>query len=165
MNPGDEPPPPPDAKKKGPGGPGGELTKAYDLLRRVRTDGRTTGRPEERLKDWTDRATKLYRKAVDAAKNGDDRKSREYGAAAHDIARAIDHARNASTTEPDDELPPPPDARDDDERTRRTSAMTTTRPIRPSTSRPRRISTTPPDATPRLAGWNEPASWPGPPKP
>jgi hypothetical protein len=115
----DDPPTPPDLKKKEAGGPGGDLTKTYDLLRRVRTDGRTTGRPEERLKDWTERATKLYRKAVAAAEKGEDRKAREYGTAAHDIARAVEHARNASTVEPDDSLPPPPDSVKDDERTRR----------------------------------------------
>ena len=57
-------PPPPKAKKKEGHGPGGDLKKAYDLLRRLRADGRTTGRPEERLRDWTDRATKLYKEAV-----------------------------------------------------------------------------------------------------
>jgi hypothetical protein len=115
----DDPPRPPDPKKKEAGGPGGDLTKAYTLLRSLRADGRTTGRPEERLKDWTERATKLYRKAVAAAEKGEDRKAREYGTAAHDIARAVEHARNASTVEPDDSLPAPPDAVGDDERTRR----------------------------------------------
>ena len=116
----DDPPPPPDSKKKKEaGGPGGELTKAYTLIRRLRADGRTTGRPEERLKDWTDRAAKLYREAVAAADNGEERKAHEYGVAAHDLARAVDHTRNASNAEPDDDLPPPPDASSDDERTRR----------------------------------------------
>jgi hypothetical protein len=120
FSPADDPPSPPHAKKKKDADePNGELTKAYTLLRRVRADGRTGGRPEERLKDWTDRASKLYRKAVEAASHGEDRKAREYGTAAHDIARAIEHTRNASTTEPDDELPPPPEVRDDDERNRR----------------------------------------------
>jgi hypothetical protein len=118
MPPPDDEPPPPHSKKKEAGGPAGELTKTYTLLRRLQADSRTTGRPEERLSDWMNRAAKLYRKAVEAAGDGEDRKAREYSIAAHDIARAIDHARNASTTAPDDELPPPPGARDDDDRAR-----------------------------------------------
>ena len=36
--------------------------------------------------------------------------AREHGAAAHDLARAVDHARNASRFDrPDPDLPPPPD--------------------------------------------------------
>ena len=115
----DDPPPRPETKKKDAGGPGDELTKAYQLLRRVRTDGRAAGRPEERLKDWTDRATKLYREAIDAARQGEERKAREYGIAAHDLARAVDHARNASNPEADDELPKPPAAAAEDDRARR----------------------------------------------
>src|ERR1700684_2285561 len=62
--------PPPDgppfakAKVKGKEGknkagrqPGGDLRKAYDLLRRLRADESALGRPDERLRDWTDRAT------------------------------------------------------------------------------------------------------------
>ncbi len=116
------PPEPPKAKKKDEPGPGGEMKKAYDLIRRLRTDGRNVGRPEERLKDWTERATRLYRDAVKAYEKGEEHKAHEYGIAAHDLARAVDHARNAATFELDDDLPPPPDARgpgDEDERTRR----------------------------------------------
>ncbi|WP_435022319.1 hypothetical protein TA3x_001651 [Tundrisphaera sp. TA3] len=112
--PDDDPPPPPHkakkedrAKKDGPG-PGGELRKTYDLLRRLRADGRPAGRPEERLKDWTERSVKLYREAIKASEKGDERRSHELGIAAHDLARAVDHTRNASTYAPDDELPPPP---------------------------------------------------------
>src|SRR5205823_1089594 len=80
-----------------------------DLLRRLRSDGRTTGRPEERLRDWTDRATKLYRDGVKAFKEGDHRLAHEYGASAHDLAKAVDHSRNAAQYErPDPDLPPPP---------------------------------------------------------
>ena len=46
------------AKKKGEPGPRGDLTKAYDLLRRLRADDSTVGRSEERIRDWTERATK-----------------------------------------------------------------------------------------------------------
>jgi hypothetical protein len=113
---------PPKAKKKEDKGPGGEMKKAYDLLRRLRSDNRNTGRPEERLNDWTERATKLYRDALRAAGKGEHHKAREYGVAAHDLARAVDHARNAATFDLDDDLPPPPDAggpEDEDERNRR----------------------------------------------
>ena len=120
--PADGPPPPPKAKKEG-RGPGGELKKTYDLLRRLRADGRTTGRPEERLKDWTERATKLYRDAIEASEDGQEREAHELGTAAHDLARAVDHARNAASADlDDDELPPPPDVEGpegEDERTRR----------------------------------------------
>ena len=37
----------------------GDLTKAYDLLRRLRADDSTVGRSEERIRDWTERATSL----------------------------------------------------------------------------------------------------------
>ena len=87
------------------------LRKAYHLLRRLRSDNRTAGRPEERLRDWTERATVLYRDAVKAQNAGDERKAHEYGVAAHDLARAVDHARSAAQfdrSEPDPDLPPPP---------------------------------------------------------
>ncbi len=120
--PDDPPPPPPHKAKKEGRGHGGELKKTYDLLRRLRADGRTTGRPEERLKDWTDRATQLYRYAVKATEEGDGRQAREFGTAAHDLARAVDHARNAASLDLDDDLPPPPNGEGPegkDERTRR----------------------------------------------
>lgn len=116
------PPEPPRAKKKEDAGPGGEMKKAYDLLRRIRSDNRTVGRPEGRLQDWTERATQLYRDALKAHEKGEDRKARELGVAAHDLARAVDHARNAATFDLDDDLPPPPKGKgpdDEDERTRR----------------------------------------------
>jgi hypothetical protein len=116
--------PPPKAKPKGKkGAPGDELRKAYDLLRRVRSDV-GTGRSEDRLKDWSDRAAGVYRQAIRARDEGDPRRAREYGVAAHDLARAIDHARNAARYDrPDPDLPSPggfdggPD--DEAERTRR----------------------------------------------
>jgi hypothetical protein len=116
------PGPPSKAKKKDDKDPGGEMKKAYDLLRRLRSDNRNVGRPEERLNDWTDRATRLYREALKASDKGEDRQAREYGLAAHDLARAVDHARNAATFDLDNDLPPPSDARgpeDEGERTRR----------------------------------------------
>jgi hypothetical protein len=106
--PPDGPPRPPE-KKTGPGGPDGELRRAYDLLRHLRAQDSPAGKTEERLRDLTDRATRLYRKAVAAREAGEARSAREYGAAAHDLARAVDHARNASLlVRPDPELPPPP---------------------------------------------------------
>ena len=96
--------------KKGEPGPAGDLRKAYDLLRRIKTDELPPGRSDERLRDWTDRAAKYYRKAVQAEATGDPRLTHEYGAAAHDLARAVDHARNASRFDrPDPDLPPPPE--------------------------------------------------------
>jgi hypothetical protein len=107
--PDDGPPPPPKAKKDQ--GPGSELRKAYDLLRRVKADGRVTGRPEERLRDWTDRAAKLYRDGVAAFGKDEMRQADEYGIAAHDLARAIELTRNAAIYDGrDDDLPPPPDS-------------------------------------------------------
>ena len=114
-------PPPPKAKGKK-GAPGDELRKTYDLLRRIRSDTGSV-RTEERIKDWTDRATDLYRRAIRTNEQGDLRRAREIGTAAHDLARAIDHARNASRLDRQDpDLPPPPDRsgpEDVDQRTRR----------------------------------------------
>jgi len=115
--PGEGPPPPP--KKKG--APGDELRKAYDLLRRVRSES-DGGQAEERIHDWTGRATDLYRRAVKEREDGSDpRKAHELGVAAHDLARAVDHARKAARLDrPDPELPLPPDeaeGRDLEERT------------------------------------------------
>ncbi len=110
------------AKKKDDRDVGGDMKKAYDLLRRLRSDNRNIGRPEERLKDWTERATRLYRDALKAYEHGQDREAREYGVAAHDLARAVDHARNAATFDLDDDLPAPPDREGpaaEEERTRR----------------------------------------------
>jgi hypothetical protein len=121
VEPAGGPPDSPKAKKKD-DNIGGEMKKAYDLLRRLRSDNRNVGRPEERLKDWTERASKLYREALKAYDKGEERKAREFGVAAHDLARAVDHARNAANFELDDDLPPPPDKKgpeDEDERTRR----------------------------------------------
>src|SRR5258707_167014 len=78
--------------------------------RGARSDSRSTGRPEERLRDWTERATKLYRTALKSLENGEGREARELGTAAHDLARAVDHARNAATFDLDNDLPPPPEA-------------------------------------------------------
>jgi hypothetical protein len=113
------PPEPPKAKKKD-NGPGDELKKTYDLLRRVRSDNRNVGRPEERLKDWTERATQLYRDALKANEKGDEHKAREFGVAAHDLARAVDHARNAATFDLDNDLPSPPEIKGPEEEAEKT---------------------------------------------
>jgi hypothetical protein len=116
---GDEPPPKAKGKK---GAAGDDLRKTYDLLRRIRagTDG---ARTEERISDWTLRATRLYRQAIRSHEQGEPRRAREYSAAAHDLARAVDHAQNAARFDrPDPELPLPPDGigpKDLSERTRR----------------------------------------------
>ena len=102
--------PPPKAKTKGKKErPGEELRKTYDLLRRIRSDA-GNGRAEERIGDWTDRATGLYRRAIRAGEQGDPRRAGEIGTAAHDLARAVDHARNAARLDrADPDLPPPPE--------------------------------------------------------
>jgi hypothetical protein len=106
------PPPPKTKKKDDPGPPEGGLRKTYDLLRRLRSENRTAGRPEERLRDWTERATGLYREAVKAEKAGNDQAAHEYGVAAHDLARAVELARGAALSDQaeagDPDLPPPP---------------------------------------------------------
>jgi hypothetical protein len=116
---GDEPPPKAKVKK---GAPGDELRKTYDLLRRIRA-GTDAARTDERISDWTLRATRLYRQAIRSHEQGEPRRAREYSAAAHDLARAIDHAQNAARFDrPDPELPLPPDGigpEDLSERTRR----------------------------------------------
>jgi hypothetical protein len=116
-------PPPPKAKKKEDRGPGGELRKAYDVLRRVRSDGRSPGRPEERLRDWADRAAAIYKRGLASLERGDDHEARELGLAAHDLARAVDHARNAAAFDhAEDDLPAPPEPGEpggEGERTRR----------------------------------------------
>ncbi len=113
-------PPPPKAKKKADRGPGNDLQRAYDLLRRLRADVDGASRPEERLRDWTRRATKLYRQGMEASLDGNDRLVHEYGTAAHDLARAVDHARNAARLDRSDpELPAPPSDEEAKERLRR----------------------------------------------
>ena len=97
-------------KKKGEPGPEGDLRRAYDLLRRLRSENQTAGRPEARIRDWTERATRFYRSGIKAHDGGDRRAAHEYGAMAHDLARAVDHARHAMLFDrPDEDLPPPPD--------------------------------------------------------
>ncbi|MGC8639538.1 MAG: hypothetical protein ACP5XB_06625 [Isosphaeraceae bacterium] len=116
---GEEPPPKAKGKK---GAPGDELRKTYDLLRRIRAEDRP-GHIEERITDWTDRATHLYRKAIQSHERGERRQAREFSIAAHDLARAVDHARHAARFDrPDPDLPLPPDGlgpEDVGERTRR----------------------------------------------
>ncbi len=115
----DEPPPPHKKKgdpkkdepgKKGEPGPAGDLRRAYELLRRIKGDDGPSGRTDERLRDWTERAAKLYRQGVQAHSTDNPRLAHEYGTAAHDLARAVDHARNASRFDrADPDLPPPPE--------------------------------------------------------
>jgi hypothetical protein len=118
--PGSDGPPPPKAKakgkekgepkKKGEAGPKGDLRRAYDLLRRLRADESSTDRPVERIRDWTERASRYYRDGLKALDAGDDFLAHEYGAIAHDLARAADHARNAALFDRrDPELPVPPE--------------------------------------------------------
>jgi hypothetical protein len=97
------------AKKKSEPGPRGDLTKAYNLLRRLRAQDNAAGRPEERIRDWTERASRYYRDGLKALDDGDDFLAHEYGAIAHDLARASDHARSAALLDHHgNDLPPPP---------------------------------------------------------
>jgi hypothetical protein len=102
-------PPPPAKKKGGKAGPEQDLRKAYGLLYRLRAEGRSAGRSEGRIRDWTDRAVQFYRDGLKAHEDGDPRLAHEYGAVAHDLARATDHARHAMLFDRADEsLPTPP---------------------------------------------------------
>ncbi|MDR3623134.1 MAG: hypothetical protein P4L85_27525 [Paludisphaera borealis] len=98
------------AKKKEDRGPAGDLTKAYDLLRRLRADATSNGRPEERIRDWTERSVKYYRDGLKALDAQDEFLAHEYGAVAHGLARAADHAQKAAQFDRrDPDLPPPPE--------------------------------------------------------
>ncbi len=100
----------PKKKKGAEEGPAGDLRKAYDLLRKLRSENQAAGRPEARIRDWTERASRFYREGVRVFEAGDRQAAHEYGAMAHELARAVDHARNASLFDrPDDDLPPPPE--------------------------------------------------------
>ena len=81
-----------EAEKKADEGPAGDLERAYHLLRRLRSDGQASGRPEARIREWTDRATKFYKAGVQALKDENPELAHEYGAISHDLARAIEHA-------------------------------------------------------------------------
>ncbi len=99
------------ARKKGEPGPEGDLARAYRLLRRLRVEGQASGHSEARIREWTDRAVTYYRDGLRALREGNPQLAHEYGAIAHDLARAVDHARNAALFDrADDDLPAPPDA-------------------------------------------------------
>lgn len=123
---GPSPPPKEKAKGKDPAGkkapdPAGDLRRAYVLLRKLRDDNESAGRSDERPRDWTERAAQFYRDGVKAFDAGDRRLAHEYGAVAHDLARATDHARNAERLDrpaPESDLPPPPKGPDSDGLTR-----------------------------------------------
>ncbi len=106
QGPGDPPPPP---SEKGKREADDDLRRAYDAIVRLRLGTRRGGPPEERLRDWADRAAEFYRKGLKAKGDGDERLAHEYGAMAHDLARAADHTGNAALFDRrDDDLPPPP---------------------------------------------------------
>lgn len=85
------------------------LIDAYDILRRLRCDYRGLGRSREVIEEWTDRAVRLYRDGVKARSGGPALAAAERGLAALELARAVDHARNASRFEQfDPDLPDPP---------------------------------------------------------
>lgn len=99
-----------EAAEKKEHGPAGDLTKAYDLLRRLRADAASNDRPEERIRDWTERAASYYRDGLKAFEARDEFLAHEYGAVAHDLARSADHAQKAALFDRrDPELPTPPE--------------------------------------------------------
>ena len=190
----DEPPPPKEKKnhgkkkedgkkgelaKKKDGGPERDLEHAYNLLRRLRAEGQSAGRTEPRIREWTDHAVDYYRDGLRALKEGNPQLAHEYGAIAHDLARAVDHARNAALYDrADEDLPAPPGvgARDAAARrarssprptigsARRTRAATPGR--RPSpTATPPANCIGPPTATTKPAAPSAPPSSPAPPRP
>jgi hypothetical protein len=98
-----------EAETKADEGPEGDLYRAYNLLRRLRSDGQAAGRPEARIREWTDRAMKSYRAGIQALKDENPELAHEYAAIANDLARAIEHVRSATLSDrPDEELPAPP---------------------------------------------------------
>jgi len=97
--------------------------RAYDLLSRSRAADSATGRPEERIRDWTGArpiTTASRREVVQCRRRFPCPRVR---AIAHDLARVVDHARNAALFDHrDSDLPPPPDGfgpNDSGERVRR----------------------------------------------
>lgn len=97
------------ARRKADLGPEGDLNRAYDLLRRLRADSPSAGGVDPRLKEWTDHAADYYRNGLKALRDDNAQLAHEYAAIAHDLARAVDHARNAARYDrPDDDLPAPP---------------------------------------------------------
>jgi hypothetical protein len=102
-------PPPPPKKKGDRPGPADDLQKAYTRLRVLRADIRSHGRSETRIREWTERAVQYYRDGIRAQERDDPRLAHEYGAIAHELARASEHAHRASLLErEDDDLPRPP---------------------------------------------------------
>ncbi len=97
------------AKRKGEAGPEEDLNRAYNILRRLRAEGQAGGRTDARIREWTDRAVDYYRNGLRALRDENPQLAHEYAAVAHDLARAIEHARNAALFDrADDDLPPPP---------------------------------------------------------
>lgn len=99
-------------RKKADEGPEGDLNRAYNLLHRLRAEGQSAGRTDPRLREWTDRAVEYYRNGLKALREDNAQLAHEYGAIAHDLARAVEHTRNASLFDrADDDLPAPPPTR------------------------------------------------------
>src|SRR5262249_37036532 len=98
-------------KRKSEAGPEEDLYRPHHILRPLRADGQTAGRTAARIREWTDRAVDYYRNGLRALRDENPQLAHEYAAIAHDLARAIEHARNAALFDrPDDDLPPPPQA-------------------------------------------------------
>jgi hypothetical protein len=98
-----------DEPKKAEAGPEADLQRAYSLLRRLRADGQTTRSADPRIGEWTERATQYYRNGIRALQDENPQLAHEAAVIAHELARAIEHTRNAELFDrPDEALPPPP---------------------------------------------------------
>ena len=91
-------------------GPEADLHRAYHLLRRLRADGQAASSSDARIREWTDRATRYYREGIRALQDENPQLAHESAVIAPDLARAIEHVRNAALFDRADEgLPPPPE--------------------------------------------------------
>jgi hypothetical protein len=104
--------PGPTKAEAGDADPAESLRQAYVVLRRLRSEPGSASKGE-RPRVWTEQAVRLYRDGVSAYENGNAAQAGAYAAAAKELARAVELARDAVRTEqadPDD-LPPPPPTR------------------------------------------------------
>ncbi|HWG46884.1 MAG TPA: hypothetical protein VN688_29245, partial [Gemmataceae bacterium] len=90
---------PPGPKGRGPKGPGKErdhLQKTYDALTQVSLlINADRARPPRDMTKLFDQAKDLYRDAVKASRDDEDRRAAELGLASHDAARGLLHALRA----------------------------------------------------------------------
>lgn len=108
---------PPGPKERGPKGPGKKkdhLQKTYEALTEVSVWMKSDRpRPPRDLSRLFDRASDLYRDAVKASQDEDDRRVDELGLAAHDAARGLLHVLRADAPAAKG-LPAPPPRNEDE---------------------------------------------------